>query len=139
MRPNAFIGKTAAPTDEELSGVLGAAKPAWDQFLAELNRDLRVNTHEWKCYSPKAGWSLRAKRKERTTVWLGPREGCFIAVFILGEKAMKAARACKLPQRIVRALETAPKYAEGTGVRITVKTPNDIAPLKMLAAVKIAN
>jgi hypothetical protein len=139
MAPNAFIGKMTAPTDEELSNALAAARPTWDQFLAELNRDLGVTVHEWKCYSPKAGWSMRAKRKERTIVWLGPREGCFVAVFILGEKAMNAARACKLPQRITRVIETAPKYAEGTGVRITVKTPNDIATLKMLATIKIAN
>jgi hypothetical protein len=104
-----------------------------------LNRDLGVTVHEWNCYSTKAGWSLRAKRKERTIVWLGPREGCFVAAFILGEKAMKAARACKLPKRIDRAIETAPKYAEGTGIRITVKTPRDIVTLKILATIKIAN
>ena len=139
MPPNAFIGKTATPTDEELSEALEEARPVWDQFLAEVNRDLGINVHEWKCYSLKAGWSLRAKRKGRTIVWLGPRRGRFVALFILGEKAMKAARSRKLPKRIARVMETAPKYPEGTGLRFTVTTPNDIPALKKLAAIKIAN
>ena len=79
------------------------------------------------------------KRKARTIVWLGPREGCFIAAFILGDKAMQAARAGKLPQRIVKIMNEAPKYPEGTGVRITLKTPKDLAAVKTLAAIKLAN
>ena len=139
MLPNAFIGKTAAPTSEELSAALGPARSVWDQLLADLDREFGVSVQEWNCYSPKAGWSLRAKRKKRTVVWLGPREGSFVAVFILGEKAMKAARAGKLPRRIARVMETAPKYPEGTGVRITVKTAKEIKALKILAAIKLAN
>ena len=79
------------------------------------------------------------KRKERTLVWLGPREGSFIAAFILGDKAMRAVRAGKLPQRIVKIMNEAPKYPEGTGIRIPVKTPKDLAAVKKLAAIKIEN
>ena len=139
MSPNAFIGKTEQPTDRELTAALGTARATWDQLLADLDRELGVNVHEWNSYSPKAGWSLRVKRKARTIVWLGPREGCFIAAFVLGDKAMQAARAGKLPQRIVKIMNEAPKYPEGTGIRIPVKTPKDIATVKTLAAIKIAN
>ena len=31
------------------------------------------------------------------------------------------------------------KYPEGTGVRITLKTPKDLAAVKTLAAIKLAN
>ena len=139
MSPNAFIGKTKQPTDRELTAALGTARATWDQLLADLDRELGVNVHEWNSYSPKAGWSLRVKRKARTIVWLGPREGAFIAAFVLGDKAMQAARASKLPQRIVKIMNEAPKYPEGTGVRIPVKTPKDLAAVKTLAAIKIAN
>ena len=139
MTANAFIGKPAAPTDDELTAALGPAKPVWDQLLADLDRDFGVNVHEWTCYSPKAGWSLRVKRKGRTIVWLGPREGAFVAAFILGDKAVRAAFESKLPHRILKALKEAPKYPEGTGVRITMKTLKDIAAIKTLAAIKIAN
>jgi len=139
MSPNAFIGKTKQPTDRELTAALGTARATWDQLLADLDRELGVNVHEWNSYSPKAGWSLRVKRKARTIVWLGPREGAFIAAFVLGDKAMQAARASKLPQRIVKIMNEAPKYPEGTGIRIPLKTPKDLAAVKTLAAIKIAN
>jgi hypothetical protein len=139
MSPNAFIGKTKQPTDRELTAALGAARAPWDQLLADLDRELGVNVHEWNSYSPKAGWSLRVKRKARTIVWLGPREGAFIAAFVLGDKAMQAGRASKLPQRIVKIMNEAPKYPEGSGIRIPLKTPKDLAAVKTLAAIKIAN
>jgi hypothetical protein len=139
MSPNAFIGKTEQPTDGELSAALGPARAIWDQLLADLAREHGANIHEWNSYSPKAGWSLRVKRKARTIVWLGPRTGSFIAAFILGDKAMQAARTGKLPQRIVKIMNEAPEYPEGTGVRITLKTPKDLAAVKTLAAIKLAN
>ena len=139
MTTNAFAGKTESPSTEELAVALGTAKPVWDQLLAELDCELGVKIHEWKSYSPKAGWSLRVKRKARTIVWLGPREDSFIAAFILGDQAMRAARESKLPKRIGKLISDAPKYPEGTGLRILMKTPKDIAAVKALAAIKIAN
>ena len=138
-QPNAFIGKAAAPTDAELSAALGDARPAWDQLLAKLEGELGVNVREWSSYSVKAGWSLRLKRKSRTIVWLGPRAGAFLVAFILGDKAMRAAKASKLPRRIVEIMKQAPKYPEGTGVRIVIKVVKDLAAIKTLAAIKLAN
>ena len=139
MSPNAFIGKTEQPTDKELTAALGAARATWDQLLSDLALEYGANIQEWNSYSPKAGWSLRVKRKARTIVWLGPRADSFVAAFILGDKAMQAARADKLPQRIAKIMNEAPKYPEGTGVRIPVKTPKDLAAVKTLVAIKIAN
>ncbi len=139
MSPNAFIGQAKKPTDGELTVALGPAKAVWDRLLAELDRDLAANVYEWNSYSPKAGWSLRVKCKARTVVWLGPRAGSFVAAFILGDQAMRAARASKLPQRIIKIMEEAPRYPEGTGVRVAMKNPKDIAAVKLLAAIKLAN
>jgi hypothetical protein len=139
VSPNAFIGRLEKPTDGELTAALGPARAAWDQLLAGLARQYGADVREWNSYSPKAGWSLRVKRKARTIVWLGPRAGSFIAAFILGDKAMQAARAARLPQRIVKIMNEAPKYPEGTGVRITMKTSRDIPAVQRLAAIKTAN
>ena len=139
MTPNAFANQAAQPTDEELSAALGAARPVWDQFLAELDQEFGVNIHEWSSYSVKTGWSLRVKRKSRTIVWLAPLAGAFRVAFILGDKAVQAARQEKLPARIVKMIESAPKYPEGTAVRLEVKTAKDIAMLKQLAAIKLAH
>ena len=138
MEPNAFIGRKEAPTDSELAAALGSAKPAWDQMVAELKSELGVNICEWSSYSVKAGWSLRLKRKARTIVWLGPRQNAFLAAFILGEKAMQAA-AARLPQPIVKIMKEAPKYPEGTGVRILMISVKYLPAIKTLAGIKLAN
>lgn len=139
MEANAFIGKTKKPTVEELAAALGAARAMWDLFIAGLAEENGVDVREWSSYSPKAGWALRLKHKKRTIVWLAPCQGCFRVAFILGDKAMKAARECGFPKRVMKILEEAPKYPEGTGVRITVKGAKDIAALKKLAEIKLAN
>ena len=139
VEANAFIGKTKKPTEEELAAELGPAKAVWDLFIAGLAQENGVNVREWNSYSPKAGWSLRLKRKKRTIVWLAPCQACFRVAFILGDKAMKAARECALPRRVMKILEEAPKYAEGSGVRIQVKSAKDIPALKKLAEIKLAN
>jgi hypothetical protein len=90
MEPNAFIGKSKKPTDEELLLALGPSKKLWDQLVSELADELEANTLEWSSYSAKAGWSLRIKHKQRTIVWLAPCSGCFRVAFVLGDKAMKA-------------------------------------------------
>jgi len=139
VEANAFVGKTKRPTEDELTSALGPAKAVWDRFLAELAEEDGVDGQEWSSYSPKAGWSLRLKKKKRTIVWLSPCEGSFRVAFILGEKAMKAARGCAFPASVKKILEEAPKYAEGTGVRIDVTGAKDIVALKELAAIKLAN
>ena len=139
MSPNAFINKLKQPTNAELTAALGPAKATWDQLLNDLAEEFGANVHEWNCYSPKAGWSLRVKRKARTIVWLAPCLGCFRVAFILGDKAMLATREAKFPKRILKIISEAPKYPEGTGVRLEVKSSRDIGMLKKFAAIKLAN
>jgi hypothetical protein len=139
MSPNAFINKPKPPTAAELATALGPAKAVWDQWLTDLAREYGANVHEWNSYSPKAGWSLRVKRKARTIVWLAPCLGCFRVAFILGDKAMSAARQSKWPKRVVKVMDEATKYPEGTGIRLEVKSSRDIGTLKKLAAIKLAN
>jgi hypothetical protein len=139
MSPNAFINKPKQPTNAELAAALGPAKAAWDQLLADLAQEYGANVREWNSYSLKAGWSLRVKRKARTIVWLAPCPGAFRVAFILGDKAVLAAQEAKLPKRILKIINEAPKYPEGTGVRLEVKSSKDIATLKKLAAIKLAN
>ena len=78
-------------------------------------------------------------RGKRTILWLSPFEDCFGVTFIFGAKAMTALEQCNLPKRIIKILSEAPKYPEGTGVRLQVKTARDISVLKKLVAIKVAN
>lgn len=136
MAATVLINGTKPPTDAELTATLGAAKPVWDELLIAVAQECGATVREWKCYSPKSGWALRAKRKDRTIIWLTPSRDCFEVLFILGEAAMTAARHTRLPQHVLRILKEAPKYPEGSGVRVRVKSMRDLAAVKKLAAVK---
>ena len=136
---NAFIGELKKPTEVQLSAALGLSKQIWDTLVADLAEENGVDVQEWNSYSPKAGWAIRLKRKKRTIVWLSPCHGYFRVMFILGDKAVKAARQSKLPQRIMKIIAEAPRYPEGTGLRIDVKGPKDIPAIKKLAAIKLEN
>ena len=139
MLPNAFIGKSEAPTDEELTAELGAARAPWDQLLVRLAEECKVVTREWNSYSRKAGWSLRLKIKERNIVYLAPCRGCFRVAFILGDKAVRAARQSKLPKRVLKIIDESTRYAEGTAVRMQAKAARDLNAIVTLAQIKIAN
>lgn len=135
--PNAFIGRPEKPTGEELAAVLGPAQALWDQLLADLATGHDVAIREWNSYSPKAGWALRLKRGKRNIVYLSPCQGCFLASFVLGGKAVEAARQGGLPPRLIRMLDEAKRYPEGTVLRIRVSKPPDAALVTKLAALKL--
>jgi len=139
MSLNAFIGHAEQPTDGELTAALGPAKVLWNQLIDVLADECGVVGQEWNSYSPKAGWSLRLKREQRNIVYLSPCLGCFRVSFALGDKALLAARQSKLPPRIIRIIYEAKRYAEGTGVRLEVKASKDLAAVRTLAAIKLAN
>ena len=139
MLANAFLDKSTKPTDAELAAALGPAHALWLQLVADLAEDSNVDVQEWKSVSKKYGWSLRLKLKKRTIVYLSPHRGCFTAVFILWDKAVKAAHEAGLPVSVIKSLDQAKRYAEGTGVRIEAKTRKDISIVKKLTAIKLQN
>jgi len=134
---NAFIGKTNQPSPEEVDLALGEAAPVWHSYLSWLAEEQGVTDSEWKSVSAKYGWGLRMKLKKRTIVYLGPAHDCMTVSFVLGERAIAAAKSADLASSILKIIEDAPKYAEGTGVRLTVKKLTDLAPVKILTRVKL--
>jgi hypothetical protein len=84
-------------------------------------------------------WSLRLKQKKRTVLYMTPCNGHFLVGFVLGEKAVTAAREGGLPDHTLEVIDEAKKYAEGRAVRIEVRRKNDFEIAKRLAAIKMAN
>ena len=139
MGSNAFIGKPDKPTEDELAAALGPAKVVWDRLVGELTGECGLSADEWGSSSPKAGWSLRLKRGERRIVYLSPWRGRFVAAFALGDRAVQAARAARLPLRVKQIIDEAKRYAEGTGIRIEVSSPKDVPAVRKLVEIKLAN
>jgi len=140
IAPNAFAGRPNQPTEAALASVLGETSTLWHSLVADLKQGLKLDGEEWHSYSVKAGWSLRLQLKKRNIVYLGPRAGWFLAAFILGDRAVAAAKTSKLlPAGVLSMIAEAKRYAEGTAVRIEVKEPSDAAVVTTLARIKVEN
>ena len=139
LKPNAFIGRTAPPADNDLTAALGSNRPLWDQALAALAEQFGLVEQEWTSYSPKAGWSMRVKKGKRNILYMTPCDGCFRVSFILGGKAVESARETKVPTRVLKLIDQGTKYPEGLGIRFDVTTPKDLLPIQALTALKLAH
>lgn len=137
--PNAFIGRKQKPTSQELNAALCAAAPLWDQLVAELMTNLGLTEQEWNSYSSNYGWHLRLKLKKRNIVYLSPGAGCFRVSFLLGDRAVAEAKKCRLPASVLKLLDDAKRYPEGTGLYLNVRSARDIPSIRKLAQIKVAN
>jgi hypothetical protein len=116
---------------------LGKSCVLWNQLVSELKQELRLDGEEWNSSGLRYGWSFRLQLKKRNIVYLGPRDGTFVAAFVLGDKAVAVARKSKLPVYVLKMIAEAKRYGEGTPVRIEVSKPEDLGPLKILAKIKV--
>lgn len=139
MPLSAFADKGHQPTDNDLRSVLGKAHTAWVRLIELISDRIDPISQVWGFTSATTGWGLRLKRNDRVILYMTPREDHFLVSFALGEKAVAAARATKLPSAVLKAIESAPKYAEGRGVRIEVRQVRQVAALATVAEIKNEN
>jgi hypothetical protein len=137
---NAFIGKTDQPSGKEVSAKLGLTAPIWSELVSWLAaQGIECTDAEWHSISPKYGWALRPVLKKRTILYMGPCDRCFRVSFVLGDKAVAAARASDLPKSVLKVIAESRRYAEGTGVRLLVQQPKDLAAIRTLVEIKLKN
>lgn len=136
---NAFAGQKTKPGEKAVAAALGPSLTLWKGLVAEMKHDLKIDTAEWHTGGVKYGWSLRLQLKKRNIVYLGPRQGWFMAAFALGDRAVAAALASELPADVLQNIAGSKRYAEGTAVRIEVRTPEDANVVQKLARIKIEN
>lgn len=137
---NAFIGKADTPTHAEVAEALGPKVKIWDELVQWMSEKLGASEQEWKgVVVKKYGWSLRLKKKGRNVIYLSPGKGCFMASFILSDKALDQAKHAHLPKAVEDVLAAAPRYPEGNGLRLLVDRASDLAAVRKIAAIKVAN
>ena len=139
MALSAFEDKSKQPNADELAQVLGKSHSLWNELQRAVCSLFSPALVEWGYASKSTGWGMRIKTEKRVIVYMTPCRGYFRASFALGEKAVQAAHNDKLPAKILAAIDAAPKYAEGRGVRIEVRTKADVKAIAKLAAIKLAN
>ncbi len=139
MALSAFEDKSRTPRSSELKETLGRSSALWDQLKNYLASEYQPLTEKWMFSGAKWGWSLQLKRKKRTILYMTPCKRHFLVGFALGERAVKAAHESDLPGSVLTLIDSAPKYAEGRGVRMEVRIKKDLESAKKLAAIKMAN
>ncbi len=139
MTLSAFSDKTQQPTEKDLKLVLGKSFTAWARLIQLVSNRIVPISQVWGFTSASTGWGLRLKCRDRVILYMTPREGDFLVSFALGEKAVAAARASKLPAVVIKAIDSAPRYAEGRGVRFEVTNAREVPALATLAEIKQAH
>jgi hypothetical protein len=119
--------------------MLGRAGALWARLHADLTSEFGPLAEQWSFSKTTNRWLLRLKRKQRTVVYLSPCRGHFLASFALGEKACAAAKDGGLPASVLAVIEAAPRYPEGRGVRLEVRSARDVSNVAELAAIKMAH
>jgi len=139
MALSAFDDKSHPPAEKDLTAVLGKAHGLWLKLQKYIESKFAPISAEWG-YSGKAyGWGLRLKTDKRTILYMTPCRDCFLASFALGEKAVSAAKGSKLSPQVLDLIDRAPRYAEGRGVRLEVRSASDLRQIELLAGIKMAN
>jgi hypothetical protein len=137
MTLSAFADKSKPPQDDKLAETLGNAFVLWNELKKSVASRFAPISTEWGFTSKKTGWGLRVKQEKRTILYMTPCKGYFLASFALGEKAMKTVNKSELPAPILKIINSAKKYAEGTGVRLEVRNAEDVVTVMKLATIKM--
>ena len=138
MALSVFDDKEKKPRPRDLELMLGRTNGHWHTLVSHISTEHAPLEETWIFSGAKWGWSLRLKQKKRTVLYLTPCQGYFLAGFALGEKAVESAHASSLPDTVVAAIDTAPRFAEGRGVRLEIRNKKDAESTKRLAAIKMA-
>lgn len=139
MTLSAFDDKSRPPQDDDLAATLGSTFVFWNELKKLLASRFPPLSTEWGFSSKKTGWGLRLKHEKRTILYMTPCRSYFLASFVLGEKAAKAAHETDLPVSVLKVIDSAKKYAEGRGVRLEVRSAEDVHSVEKLAGIKMAN
>ncbi len=134
-----FTGKEKTPTNDELIVPLGDTFKLWMAIRKYVLEKYPDGKEDWNYPGKKYGWSFTIKEKKRAIVYFLPREGYFKVAFIFGQKAFNQIMESDISAEIKTELENARVYAEGRGIRISIKENSIMDDIKKLVEIKLAN
>lgn len=138
MAFSAFDDPARPPASDDLEIALGPSARLWSELLARARSLSAPLSAVWNHAGARSGWSLRLKQGDRVLLYLTPHPGSFTVGLVLGERASRAALDTPLPSLAREALESAPRYAEGRGVRVAVSAPPHVDAVLALLPHKLA-
>lgn len=134
-----FTDKEIQPSDALLQQGLGSGFIYWKKVEELVMEKYPEGKGSWNFSGKKFGWSYQIKDKKRALIYLLPRRGYFKVALVFGEKAFQEILNSTVSQQIKAELSTAPKYAEGRGIRIDVRDEQLLGDIGQLIPIKIAH
>jgi uncharacterized protein DUF3788 len=134
-----FVDKSHQPTEVDVAAALGRTAALWNTLRQRVSTLAPDVSPEWKFGGASLGWGFRLRQERRVVIYMTPCDGHFLASVVLGEKAIARARAGrKMPKRADALVDAAPRYAEGRGIRLPVRSRADVGTAIALVGVKLA-
>lgn len=134
-----FTEKAQVPSNSDLNLPLATTYKLWTELYEFVFEKYPKGVEEWNFPGKKYGWSFRIKDKKRAIIYFLPREGYFKVAFVFGQKAMDQILTSEISDEIKTEFQNARVYAEGRGIRIEVKDKSNLADIKRLIEIKLAN
>jgi len=138
MALSVFIDKASEPTPAMLEEELGASWDTWTELVTRMRAAYGPLTEEWSFSGAKYGWNCRLRQKKRTVLYLIPQSGAFLVGVVLGDRALGLVRREELSAGTLELIDGARRYAEGTGFRIPVSSPEDCADVEAVVQAKMS-
>lgn len=139
MALSIFDNKSKKPDENDLTEALGETKPFWDEIKKHILESYGNIQEEWKFSGQKWGWAGALKLKKRTILYLTPCKDYFMVGMALGDKAVAAAEKSGLSEGVLDTIRNAKRYAEGTAVRLEVKSNEALEDIMKLIRIKVEN
>lgn len=138
MALSAFSDRDRQPAPDDIAATLGRAAPQWAALVEHVRATVPAAVEEWTHPGAKYGWSMRLVAGKRRLIYLTPQSGEFLIGLVLGEKAIGRAREAGMAPEVAAIVDAAPKYPEGRGIQVAVRTARDLRLARLLFALKLA-
>lgn len=138
MALSALDDKSVEPVAGELAKVLGPSEELWHHLISRMEAGYGPLSEAWSFSGAKYGWSLRLKQKKRTVLYLIPQVGSFLVGIVLGDRALSLLRRDDLNPKTSALIDEAPRYGEGTGFRIPVRSIADCTDVEIVIEAKMS-
>lgn len=90
----------------------------------------------WHFYS-KVGWHIRIRSHKRVIIYCIPREGHFVVLLVLGEKAVQEALESSISAAVKDTIRAATAHTEGRSCYFVVADEVPVKDIKKLLAIKL--
>ncbi|RPI79715.1 MAG: DUF3788 family protein [Desulfobacteraceae bacterium] len=128
MKSSVFREKENCPNKKELLRVLGKTF----KYFLEMSGFHAGYMHEWHFYGKNFGWQFKTADSKKALFYLSPLQDSFLVTLGVREKEKNVLLSSKLPEIILKEIESAKKHPEGYAVYLMVTDTASFKTAKML-------